>query len=119
MAGASQKREKVTGYRLLRDAAHRVAEIYHYTADRWGEEQADRYYLGLLDKFDAIAARQVPWRTVPAEFGVRGNYCRYERHLIYWRILDDGRVGIVAVIHERMSQVQAVRAAFEELDAEP
>jgi len=44
--------------------------------------------------------------------GVDGYVCRYERHLIHWRMLDDGRVGIVTVLHERMHQIPQVRDAF-------
>ena len=101
------------GYRLLRDAEHRIAEIYHYTFDRWGEDQADRYYQGLFDAFEAIASRNAQWRQLPAELGLSGYFYRYERHLIYWRMLEDNVVGIVTVLRERMSHGDLLREAFE------
>ncbi|WP_404338027.1 type II toxin-antitoxin system RelE/ParE family toxin [Sphingomonas sp. MMS12-HWE2-04] len=103
----------MSGSRLLRDAEHRIAEIYHYTLARWGEEQAELYYQGLLDTFEALADRAVVWRELPAEFDIAGYFCRYERHLIYWRLLDDGKVGIGTILHERMHQVEMARVAFE------
>jgi toxin ParE1/3/4 len=102
----------MTRYRLLRNAQIRIGEIYDYSRGRWGAEQADRYYNGLFDKFVAIATRQIPWRPIPATFAVRGFCCRYERHTIYWRVLEDDSVGIVTILHERMAHPPLVREAF-------
>jgi toxin ParE1/3/4 len=63
----------------------------------------------LFDRFEAIAARRFPWRAIPAEFGVDGYVCRYEKHFIYWKLLTDGSVGIVTVLHERMHQIERLR----------
>jgi toxin ParE1/3/4 len=95
----------VSAFRVLDSAGHRLDEIYSYTREQWGEAQAGRYIRGLFARFEAIAARSFPWRPIPAEFGVEGYVCRYERHLIYWRLLADGAVGIVSVLHERMHRI--------------
>lgn len=99
-------------FRVQAGAAHRLDEIYRYTADSWGESQADQYIRGLFARFEAIAARAFPWRPVPAEFGVEGFVCHYEKHLIYWKLLDDGGIGIVTVLHERMHQIDRFRDDF-------
>ena len=41
-----------------------------------------------------------------------GYVCRYERHLIYWKIRADGDVGIVTILHERMHQMDRFRDDF-------
>lgn len=102
----------MSAYRVQRKASDRLDEIYLYSAQTWGEAQADRYIQGLFERFEAIAARRIPWRTIPAEFEVDGFVCRYERHLIYWRLLHDGSVGIVTVLHERMHQIDRLRQDF-------
>ncbi len=99
-------------YRVEVAAAHRLDEIYDYTSKTWGEDQADRYLRGLSAQFAAIANRQIPWRAIPAEFEIEGFVCRYEKHLIYWRLLGNGSVGIVTVLHERMHQIDRVRDDF-------
>ena len=96
-------------FRVQRVAGHRLDEIYAYTRDTWGEEQARQYIRGMFARFRAIAAREFPWKPVPAEFGVTGFYCRYESHFIYWKELADGTVGIVTVLHERMHQIERYR----------
>jgi toxin ParE1/3/4 len=95
----------MTGYRIQQVAIHRLDEIYDHTCEHWGEDQADRHIRGLFARFDAIAARSFPWRPVPAEFGVSGFVCRHQSHLIYWKLLDDGTVGIVTMLHARMHQI--------------
>jgi len=75
----------------------------------WGEEQASRYIRSLFGRFEEIASRKTPWRAIPAEFGVNGFTCRYDHHFIYWRLLSDGTIGIVTVLHERMHQLDRFR----------
>lgn len=99
----------MSGYRVQRGAGDRLDEIYHYTRDHWGEAQAERYITGLFARFAAIAAREFPWRAIPAEFGVGGFFCRYEQHVIYWKVLADDTVGIVTVLHERMHQIERLK----------
>jgi toxin ParE1/3/4 len=102
----------VSGFRVQAAAAVRLDEIWRYTAQTWGEAQADRYILGLFARFEAIAAGSFPWRPIPAEFGVDGYVCRYEKHLIYWKILANGDIGVVTVLHARMHQIARFRDAF-------
>jgi len=56
---------------LIQEAASwRLDEIYRYTCDRWGTEQADRYITGLFESFDGIETHQTSSRPIPAEFGI-------------------------------------------------
>lgn len=73
-------------------ANRRLDEIYDFTADRWGEEQADRYVKGLFAEFAAIAKRRVPWRPLPAVLGIEGYSRSCQAHVIYWRAGPAGEV---------------------------
>ena len=95
----------MSAFRVEARAVARIDQIYVYTRDRWGDAQAERYLRGLFERFEAITARRFPWRSIPAEFGVDGYVCRYESHFIYWKVLEDGVVGIVTVLHQRMHQM--------------
>ncbi len=97
------------GYRIGPAANRRIDAIFHYSRDRWGEAQAERYLRGLFDCFADIAARRTAWRAIPADLGVDGFHCRYAHHHIYWRVLADGDVGIVTVLHERMHRIERLR----------
>ncbi len=102
----------MSGIRVQAAAVHRIDEIYRHTEETWSEAQAERYIQGLFARFEAIDMRRFPWRPIPAAFGVDGYVCRYEKHLIYWKILADGAIGIVTVLHERMHQMERFRDDF-------
>jgi plasmid stabilization system protein ParE len=95
--------------RVQQAASHRLDDIYRYTRDRWGEAQADRYTAGLFDAFARLETHDVNSRPIPAAFGVDGYVFRYERHLVYWRRLSNGDIGIATVLHERMHQIGRLR----------
>ena len=100
--------------RVQAAAGLRLDEIYRYTRKTWGTAQADRYVAGLFAAFESIETQGVVSRSVPAEFGVDGYFFRYERHIVYWKWLANGDVGIVTVLHDRMHQMRHFRD-----DAEP
>lgn len=99
-------------FRIQEAASLRLDEVYRYTRDRWGAEQADRYIGGLFEAFERIETPAMVSRPVPAAFGVEGYFFRYERHFVYWRRLPTGDVGIVTILHERMHQVDRFRDDF-------
>ena len=95
--------------RIQEAASLRLDEIYRYTRDRWGAEQADRYITDLFAAFDRIEGHGVASRPIPAEFAIDGCYFRYEHHVVYWRRLSNGDIGIVTILHERMHQTDRFR----------
>lgn len=98
--------------RIQEAASHRIDDIYRYTQDRWGTDQADLYITGLFDAFSRIENHGVMSRPIPAEFGVEGYFFRYERHFVYWRRLSNGDIGVVTILHERMHQTGRFREDF-------
>lgn len=91
--------------RIQEAASHRLDEIYRYTRDHWGVDQAGHYISALFSAFDNIGTHGVMSKPVPAEFGVDGYFFRYKRYVIYWRRLSNGDIGIVTSLHERMHQI--------------
>jgi plasmid stabilization system protein ParE len=98
--------------RVQEAASFRLDEIYRYTRDRWGEQQADRYITGLFDALAGIVNHQTSSHPIPAEFGIEGYFFRYERHFVYWRRLSNEEIGIVTILHERMHQIDRFREEF-------
>ena len=102
----------MTKFVIQQAADHRLDEIYTYSLETWGVEQAETYIRGLFQKFEDIADRKTPWRQIPAEFEVEGYFTRYEHHFIYWKVLSDKRVGIVTILHEKMHQIERFSEDF-------
>ena len=95
--------------RVQEAASLRLDEIYRYTRDRWGPEQADRYITDLFAAFEKIDSHGVVSRPIPAELAIDGFYFRHAHHFVYWRWLSDGDIGIVTILHERMHQMDRFR----------
>lgn len=98
--------------RVQQAASHRLDEIYRFTRDRFGADQAEHYITGLFAAFEQIDNHKVLSRLIPAECGVEGFVFRYERHFVYWRRLANGDVGIVTILHERMHRIERFREDF-------
>ncbi|MFT0533184.1 type II toxin-antitoxin system RelE/ParE family toxin [Castellaniella hirudinis] len=98
--------------RIQEAASWRLDDIYRYTYERWGAQQAERYITGLFEAFEGIATHQTVSRTIPAAFGIDGYFFRYERHFVYWRRLSNGDIGIVTILHEKMHRVGRLREDF-------
>lgn len=99
-------------FKILSSASFRIDEIYSYTASTWGSEQADKYLRNMFDFFQEIANQNVVWKKIPAHYLVDGFYNKYEQHFVYWKILDSKEVGITAILHERMDQINRLREDF-------
>lgn len=102
----------MAGVWIQEAASWRLDDIYRYTRDRWGTEQADRYITGMFEAFNGIETHRTSSRPIPAEFGIEGYFFCYERHFVYWRRLSNGDIGIVTILHERMHQIDRFRDDF-------
>lgn len=101
------------GVRVQRAAALRLDEIFRYTRERWGQQQAVRYIEGLFRAAHGVADHSTPSRPIPAAFGIRdGYFFRYQHHFVYWRTLGNGDIGIVTVLHEKMHQIERFHDDF-------
>ena len=90
----------MTGYVLSRRAESDLDEIWDYSAERWGREQANRY-LGALREIERVALDPSRGRSL----SVRGrSYHQYRSgsHMIFYREMDRG-IQIVRVLHQSMN----------------
>lgn len=81
----------------LSPAARRdMADIWHYTADRWGIDQAERYILQIEHDLSAAAAGSPLVRPL-------GRYLRIKsgHHVCVFRMDGGARAVVVRVLHER------------------
>lgn len=98
--------------RIQKAASRRLDEIHRYSQRVWGPKQANDYISGLFDAFERIAAGAIISKPIPGRFDVSGFFVQYRRHIVYWRRLPNGDIGIVSVLHERMHQIGRLRDDF-------
>ena len=89
-------------YILSKKASNDLAKIWNYTFETWSEEQADRYFQELIQSLGYIAANpDTAGRSYEdVRLGYRGFHSG--RHITFYRILKNGKVRIIRILHERM-----------------
>lgn len=93
-----------TKYRLQPKAYADYLEIYAYTFEKFGADQAEVYTTGLLNAFDLITRHNQIGRDIGH---IRAGYSRleYESHTIYYRV-DAKGVTIVRVLSAKQDPLQ-------------
>lgn len=77
-----------------------MLDIAAFTADRWGEAQAERYVTGVYSGFQVIVDRpelRRPFLEIPPYFRALVG-----KHAVFYRLTTDGEVLIVRVLHATM-----------------
>ncbi|WP_195819408.1 type II toxin-antitoxin system RelE/ParE family toxin [Roseobacter sp. MH60115] len=87
---------KKLSLRITKVADQDLDDLYTEGFTTWGEAQADRYYDGLLERFERICENP---KTYPAVDDIRAGYRRsvYEKHAIYY-VIDGEAVEVRAVV---------------------
>jgi toxin ParE1/3/4 len=88
-------------YKFTNKAVEDLSKIWNYTFEVWSEKQADKYYDGLISNCQEIAENP----------GLGKNYegiskqllgMKVNRHIIFYRTLNENYVEITRILHERM-----------------
>ena len=90
----------MTGYLVSPRAQADLDEIWDYSAQRWGEDRAERYIRELWEGIKNVAAD--PRRARPCD-EIRAGYHKYAvaEHVLFIRLTVDG-IDVVRILHSRM-----------------
>ena len=88
-------------YKLTNKAVADLSKIWEYTFEVWSEKQADKYYDGLISNCEEIAENPdfgKNYEGISKQLlGIKSN-----RHIIFYRNLNEDYVEITRILHERM-----------------
>jgi toxin ParE1/3/4 len=75
-------------------------EIWDYTTDRWGLDQAETYIRALWQRIEAVAANPAMGQDCSE---IRAGYSKIAcgSHVLFYRVVAGG-IDVVRVLHERM-----------------
>jgi toxin ParE1/3/4 len=90
----------MTEYVLSPRAQADIDEIWDYTADRWNDDQAERYTKDLQRAIDTLARN--PRKGRPCD-QLRPGYRKFSvgAHVVFFRVVAHG-IEVVRVLHQRM-----------------
>jgi len=88
-------------YKLTNKAVDDLTRIWNYTFDKWSENQADTYYLMLLENCNEVACNPELGNNYS---GVTENIFGFKagRHIIFYRKIKENEVEITRILHEQM-----------------
>lgn len=88
-------------YHLTKKAVEDLADIWNYTFDEWSENQADKYYMLLLDSCQEVAENPNLGKKydIVAEklLGYKSN-----EHILFYKIISKQEIEIIRILHGRM-----------------
>ncbi len=75
-------------------------EIWDYTAERWGLDQAERYIRAIQSAVESLAKDPTLGRGCD---DIRPGYRKYPvgSHILFYRLTDEG-LDVVRILHRRM-----------------
>jgi toxin ParE1/3/4 len=87
-------------YVLSPGAQSDLDDIWTYTEDKWGIDQAELYIRQLRQHIETVAAQPAIGRAC---FEVRAGYHKYRAgsHLLFYRLTSQG-IDIIRILHKRM-----------------
>jgi len=94
-------------YRFYPRADAAQDKIWNDTVEKWGEKQAVTYITGLHAHLQRLCDSQALWRRLPQKLAVpedikqEAYFSRYERHYVFFRVLKNGDLGVMSILHDR------------------
>jgi plasmid stabilization system protein ParE len=118
----------MSGYLFYPAADAAQDRIWKDTVVHWGEAQTARYITGLHAHLQKLSETKALWRRLPrdlvapADLKAQAFFSRYGRHFLFFRELPSGKIGVMAILHDRMDipvrlheDLSGIADKFEEL----
>ncbi len=88
-------------YKLTNKAVDDLTKIWNYTFDKWSENQADKYYLMLLENCNEVACNPELGKYYSGVTELLLGF-KAGRHIIFYRKIEENEVEITRILHEHM-----------------
>ena len=86
---------------LRQKAVEDLNDIWNYTAKKWSEVQADKYYAAIQLAFTRIAQNQSLGKPYD---DIKEHLLGYKsgKHIIFYRLISPDNMEVIRILHERM-----------------
>ena len=88
-------------YYLTNKAVEDLAAIWNYTFDEWSENQADKYYVFLLESCQEVAENPNLGKKYDNAAHKLLGY-KSSQHILFYQIISEEEIEIIRILHVRM-----------------
>jgi toxin ParE1/3/4 len=87
--------------KISSEAFSDLEKIWVYTLKRWSKEQADRYYLLLIDEFEFLRTNYYSGKSAD---NIRPGYrvAFVKSHIVFYKVESDAILEIIRILHQSM-----------------
>lgn len=100
-------------------ADEQQTDIWIYTCQHWGTEQADRYIDGLHTKLAHIADELSLAKSLPLQMNLNVYFFHYGRHYVFFRKTEKGyyqeKIQVISLLHDSMDVPSRLREVLDQL----
>ena len=89
-------------YRLSKAALKDLDAIWLYTVDKWSKQQASLYYREIVAEIKKICVSETDYGTKYFDVLEGLYFRRCNKHFIFYRFANDGKVEIIRILHKMM-----------------
>ena len=91
----------MAAFKFTKRATRDISEIWEYSAELWSEQQADKYYLILIEACIQLAKNPGRGRDYSdIRPGLLGE--KISKHIIFYRGINKSTIEVTRILHERM-----------------
>ena len=91
----------MSSYSISELALKDIDEIWIYTLEKWSLEQADRYYLLIIQEINYLSHNPNSGKSIDyIRLGYRSS--KVKSHIIFYKINESKKIEIIRVLHEKM-----------------
>jgi len=93
---------KKLALKISSEAYSDLEKIWIYTLKKWSKEQADRYYILIIDEIEFLRSNYLAGKS--AEY-IRSGYrvSFVKSHIIFYKIEDKKKLQIIRILHQSMN----------------
>jgi toxin ParE1/3/4 len=95
------------------DSKQDLIQIRRFTVERWGHEQSGHYLGNLKKTLQLLSEMPSMGKTCCEELGKNLNLFLFGSHVIYYHLISDERIVVVAILHQSMVPAKHLEARID------
>ena len=98
-------------FQFTNKAIDDLTDIWNYTLVNWSENQADKYYIEIINKCKEISENHLDGKPYDSIYeSLKGS--KINKHIIFYREIDENLIEIERILHQKMDLRNRLKSKF-------